>query len=206
MKDVASDVHLFIGDTPTNCGGVNFTQIHKDYASKYKKSNFRIKRPFKRFKRKTGPFKSLENKTEPWKSQGNTNSTGWNLLFELQLKGKSNANVNDMTVEALWESSTHFKFYLLDDFKQYDKEIVMVTDKLKKRGKENRIFQQYSQRNHHNIRNDTGELFWYNHLAKDFLVNYAKNGLANELPPKLEVGNVTSRQVTACHVTVAKVA
>ena len=47
---------------------------------------------------------------------------------------KYNVKVNTMTAEALWESNTHFKCYPLDDFKKYDKEMVKLTDKLKKEG------------------------------------------------------------------------
>ena len=97
----------------------------KDYASKYKNSNFQnnMKRILKRFKEKTGQFKGTKNEIEPWKCRGKNNSTGWNLLLELRMNSKSNAKVNAMTINALWKSNTHFKCYPLDHFKKYVKEM-----------------------------------------------------------------------------------
>jgi len=187
LKDDTSDIHLFIGDTPTKFEDVNFAQIHQDYAHRYKKSNFRsnIKRILKHYEDKTGSFKSIEAEVEPWKSRGKHNSTGWNLLFELRMNPTSNAKANAMTTEELWKSNTHFKCYKLEDFKKYDKEMVKLTAKLmKKRREENDVFEQHFQSKPHSIINDRGEPFWYNHPAKSLLAEDVKSGLADKMPPK----------------------
>ena len=185
LKNDASDIHLFVPDPPTDFKTVNFDTIHKKYASRYKKSNFKnnFKRILTNFANMTGPFKA-DNETVPWKSR-ERRSPGWHLLYGLRMDPSSNARVNSMPVEELWNSNMHFKRYPLKDFKTYNREMITLTNKVRgERAGEEKVFQAYIKKFPHKQQTDRGEPFWYNHPANDLLAADVKCGVACKLKPK----------------------
>ena len=176
LKDKTSDIHLQIGEyTPDSFQNVNFKQIHKSYANKYKPSLFRenFKRLLRHLLKKTGPFEEKEDTVEPWATR-KKRSAGWHLLYELRMVKETNDQLNSMTDEEIWESNKLFKQYPLEDFKKYNKDMATSTAIQRKRIEdEEKDFEQHCKNIPHNKVTDRGEPFWYIHPAKAFLIEEA---------------------------------
>ena len=92
--------------------------------------------------------------------------------------------VVEMPAEKLWGTSIHFKCYQLKDFKKYKKDMELLTTKLRKQIADEEAAFLSDKRNYPaSKRTDRGELFWYNHPAKDLLREDVKSGRAFELTP-----------------------
>ena len=186
LKDKNSDIHLFIGDyTPGNYKKVNFTQLHQKFAPSYKANRFRenFKTLLKNKYNKTGDFKDKNNGIDPWTSRTGR-SKGWHLLHNLLMDSATRPNVVEMPAEQLWGTSIHFKCYQLKDFKKYKKDMELLTTKLRKQiADEEAAFLSDKRKYPASKRTDRGELFWYNHPAKDLLREDVKSGRAFELTP-----------------------
>ncbi|KAL7525946.1 hypothetical protein ACHAXR_002456 [Thalassiosira sp. AJA248-18] len=186
LQDSTSDIHLHIGEYALeDFSQVNFKQIHADYAKQYKISGFRenLKRVLRHMINSTGPFKKEEDRVEPWTSRSKR-SKGWQLLFSLRMDQSTNNKLNAMAIEEIWASDNIFKCYPLDDFKNYDRDMKMTTDKLKKGiEKGEKDFEQDCVNFPHNQQNDRGEPFWYNHPAKTLLVHDVESGLSHDMTP-----------------------
>lgn len=186
LKDKTSDIHLQIGEyTPDSFQNVNFKQIHKSYANKYKPSLFRenFKRLLRHLLKKTGPFEEKEDTVEPWATR-KKRSAGWHLLYELRMVKETNDQLNSMTDEEIWESNKLFKQYPLEDFKKYNKDMATSTAIQRKRIEdEEKDFEQHCKNIPHNKVTDRGEPFWYIHPAKAFLIEDVESGLAYDIKP-----------------------
>lgn len=86
LKDVTSDIHLFIGAYgKSNWKQVNFEQIWKKYGHRYDKSNFRenMKRLLIHFQNSTGDFEAA--KSQNWYTSATNVSEAYSLLLALYL-------------------------------------------------------------------------------------------------------------------------
>lgn len=202
LQDATSEIHLYVGQYSTNdFGQVNFARIHATYAKRYKLARFRenLKLLLRHALNKTGPFVEKEEQRteampdakqspgkegiEPWKSKSKR-SKGWYLLYGLRMDQVTNAELDTMTLEEIWESNKHFKCYPLNKFKMYDIEMKKLTNKLRQCiDTEEEDFRLDCIHFPHNLQTDRGEPFWYNHRAKQLLKQDVEIGLSSEIAP-----------------------
>jgi len=187
LKDATSDIHLQIGRyTTEDFSDVNFKHIRSTYAPRYKHNLFRenLKRILRHLLNSTGPFKADEDEgIDPWTSK-KKRSKAWHLLYELRMNKETNNDLNNMTVEQIWESNSLFKQYPLQDFKKYSKDMEKSTAKQRAAiEQEEKDFEKQCNDIPHNEVTDRGEPFWYIHPAKSLLMEDVESGLAYEIKP-----------------------
>ena len=187
LKNESSEIHLFIGTyKPGEYKEVNFKEIHRRWAPRRDKSNFRtnFKLILKNKHNKTSEFKPEKTKGGAWKTRS-SQSAGWHLLYKLLFDSISRSRVTAMPIEELWKSSEDFQCYPLADFTKYYGDMVVYTRNIRvKIAKEESDFSSDVKNFPANEKTDRGEPFWYNHLAKASMEDDVRNGLADEMQPK----------------------
>jgi len=186
LKDVTSDIHLFIGAYgKSNWKQVNFEQIWKKYGHRYDKSNFRenMKRLLIHFQNSTGDFEAA--KSQNWYTSPTNVSEAYSLLLALYLHPTHWKTLQQMTVEEIWESDELFQQYSLEEFTTYNENMINLTNK-----KKNRIesveaaFRRDMLKVERSEKTSKGVYKWHKHIASELLKEDVRNGTADSMEPK----------------------
>lgn len=174
LKDSESHIHTIIDD---------MKEVHKKYGSRYQFSKFKgyMKTIMKNYDQKKGPFKDA---IEPFYNRKKVKSQGYALLFTL-LMNRETTGVDKMTIESLWSSHPVFSQYPLDQFKEYYKRMVKLTDKRRKQlDRDVEIFKNHMILFPRGSKTSRGKHFWDTHPSNSLLEDDTKSGKAKELKPK----------------------
>merc|ERR1712115_224094 len=139
--------------------------------------------------KKRGHFDSSVKDAKPvWKTKKET-SLGWLLLYKLRLH-KVNI-VGKMSSEDIYEHHSIFQQYDLEDFKKWDKDMIKLTDRHRKRLEEDvELFRQHRQLHPMKKISSRGKPIWSNHPAKLQLINDTRRlKSANTKPKNLWMGS-----------------
>lgn len=135
---------------------------------------------------------SRENVTQPegevdepeaWKTRKKWSKAA-TLLFNLLMDEEALERLNKMTPEELWNSSSLFRRYPLNDFIKYEKKMrKAATEKLDIIREEEKAFKLHCAAFPRNAVNERGELYWDSHTAKKHLEEDVRSGKANKMAP-----------------------
>ena len=118
LKNDTSDFHI-----------LSMEKIRQRYAPTYNKKicTANIKRLYKSYQEKTGPFKKINNTVEPWKSRKTAKSKAWTLLYKLRMEDPHTSDIGAKTVDQIHESHALFRQYPLNEFKEYNQDMIKLT-------------------------------------------------------------------------------
>ena len=190
LRNYTSDIHLITGRTKKE----KCTNIWKKYAHNFeeKKAVDSIGRLLLQRDKKEGPFaaSALEKEKQKqkegpiWKTRKET-SEAYSVLYNLRLHRHKGAGAERVSAEEIYKHHKIFHQYPIEDFKKWDKEMVKLTDKQRKKIDDDvRCFQSHLAKCPRQSVTSRGKLFWDNHAANNRLIEDIKSGKASKLKPK----------------------
>ena len=182
LKKDTSDIHLIFTAKATQKAKAEM--IWNKYAPTHdkEKSIRSIINLIRDFKKKRGHFDPSKQVAKPvWKNKKET-STSWFLLYKLRLHKGTNGG--RLSAEDIYKHHPIFQQYDLTDFKKWDKEMIKLTDKHRKRLEENvEMFYRHRQIHPMKTISARGKRIWNNHPAKIQLIEDTRSGKASNTKP-----------------------